>query len=185
MEEKRGLAARKKGSREAFEEFTTLWLDQFDQELLPTDSVLVLCALTSASRHVPGRTRKHHLAEKWTGQVEHLLQHHHIFQSHQGHNVHHFGADEMLNATQRLSKLSAKDAVVLVNGVQEALVKQRLRHTEAMVAQEEAVEALKGLERGESGARSWSKSFPTRSRCSRHSRFQPCRPRNTPRGEIF
>ena len=103
-------------SREAFEEFTTLWLDQFDQEVLPTDSVLVLCALTSASRHVPGRTRKHHLAEKWTGQVERLLHHHHIFQSQQGQNLHHFAADEMLNATQRLSKLSAKDAVVLAPG---------------------------------------------------------------------
>ena len=99
-------------SCQAFEEFATLWLDQFDQETLPADTVQVLCALTSSSKHVPARVPKRHLAARWRKKAEELL-HHHSLLSKSEISTWHFAADDLLDTTQRMSKLAAKDAVYL------------------------------------------------------------------------
>ena len=102
-------------SCEAFEEFASLWLDQFDQETLPADTVQILCVLTTSSRHVPSKTAKRHLAAKWKKQINatlHSRSHLHDELSH----LHHFEPDEILEVTQRLGKLSAKEAVSLAAG---------------------------------------------------------------------
>lgn len=98
--------------RQAFEEFATLWLDQFDQETLPSDTVQVLCALTSSSKHVPSRVPKRVLAKRWRAKAEELLHHHNLI-SKSEISTWHFLADDLLNTTQRMSKLAAKDAVYL------------------------------------------------------------------------
>lgn len=70
----------------------------------------MLCALTASSKQVSGRVPQRLLAQKWLKKVEELLLHQKMSQSEVSW---HFAPDDMLVTTQRMSKLVAKDAVVL------------------------------------------------------------------------
>lgn len=106
--------------REAFEEFTTLWLDDFNQKSLPADSVQVVCALTTAGRYVPSQVPKQHLARKWKAKVVDIL--HQVERSKKSTifgeglqaSVWRFLPDDILDMTARLSKLRMDDALWLV-----------------------------------------------------------------------
>ena len=70
----------------------------------------MLCAVTASSKQVSARVPQRLLAQKWLKKVEELLLHQKMSQSEVSW---HFAPDDMLVTTQRMSKLAAKDAVVL------------------------------------------------------------------------
>ena len=99
--------------REAMEEFTELWLDQFDQLILPADTTRLLVALTSAMRNIPKKTPKRQIAAKWQEEVKHLFKHHTLDGRHGLDHKWHVAPDEILHMTQRLAAVGAKDATIL------------------------------------------------------------------------
>ena len=94
------------------EEFTSLWLDQFDQLVLPVDTTRLLAALTSALKQIPKKTPKREIASKWKEEAENLFKN-----QKEGHggldHKWHVAPDDILVMTQRLAGIGAKEAVVL------------------------------------------------------------------------
>ncbi|CAE7449981.1 ANKRD50, partial [Symbiodinium sp. CCMP2456] len=57
----------------ALQEFATLWLEMFKQDVLPTKTVKVLALLTTAKSRVPARTHKKDIPDLWKNQVKVVL----------------------------------------------------------------------------------------------------------------
>eukprot|EP00439_Symbiodinium_sp_Y106_P027297 s201_g3.t1 len=92
--------------RIALDEFSMLWLEIFEQGMLPKNSLEVLCALTAANvRDIP---------QRWEEEVRRLLE--------DGEEAtHRFSPDAVMSATQRLGSLPADAAVGLVKAVCQTL----------------------------------------------------------------
>ena len=106
------------GDSQAFEEFTELWLDDFNQKSLPADAIQVMCALTTASRQVPSQVPKQHLAQKWKAKVVDIM--HQVEgrrTSTRSEGPHamtwRIVPDDFLEMTARLGKLSPEEAAWL------------------------------------------------------------------------
>lgn len=127
----------------ALSEFTTIWLDEFGQPNIPVDVLQVLGALTTTSKLVPHKTPLVETGIKWKRQVESLLRAHRGLQTETADHSWHISLDDMLSATQRLQKLGAKDAVILVEEVGALLQSEKKRHNDMAVAKSAAPQALK------------------------------------------
>ncbi|CAE7277638.1 ANKRD50 [Symbiodinium natans] len=100
--------------RQALDEFAMLWLEIFDQSMLPKSSIEVLCALTAANVRVPFKMQKKDIPQRWEEEVRRLLE--------DGAEVtHSFSPDALMSATQRLGSLPADAAVGLVDAVCQVL----------------------------------------------------------------
>eukprot|EP00435_Cladocopium_sp_Y103_P034368 s881_g8.t2 len=127
----------------ALSEFTTIWLDEFGQPNIPVDVLQVLGALTTTSKLVPHKTPLVETGIKWKQQVESLLRTHRGLQAEPVDHSWYISLDDMLSATQRLQKLGAKDAVIVVEEVGALLQSEKKRHNDLRVAKSAAPQALK------------------------------------------
>lgn len=100
--------------RQALDEFSMLWLEIFEQGMLPKNSLEVLCALTAANVRVPFKMPKKDIPQRWEEEVRRLLE--------DGEEAtHRFSPDAVMSATQRLGSLPADAAVGLVKAVCQTL----------------------------------------------------------------
>lgn len=100
--------------RQALDEFSMLWLEIFEQGMLPKNSLEVLCALTAANVRVPFKMPKKDIPQRWEEEVRRLLE--------DGEEAtHRFSPDAVMSATQRLGSLPAEAAVGLVKAVCQTL----------------------------------------------------------------
>lgn len=137
-----GLTFQRKTVIKAFEEFTELWLDDFNQKSLPADAIQVMCALTTASRHVPSQVPKQHLAQKWKAKVVdilHQVEGRRTSKTAQGPRAMTWRIvpDDFLEMTARLSKLSPEEAAWLVSSTQAAMHNHRMRFAETQIIRED------------------------------------------------
>ena len=93
---------------QALSEFSSMWLDEFDQTYLPADAVQIVCALSTTATRVPPKTPKDRIYKKWKQEVESMLEYtsdlEHLF---------YVGPDDILEVTQRLGKIGATEGVRL------------------------------------------------------------------------
>ena len=99
---------------QALEEFSSLWLDQFDQLELPVDTTRLMVALTSALKNIPKKTPKREIGSKWKEEVENLFQYREGEDQTGLDQKWHVFPDEILVMTQRLAGIGAKEAEHLV-----------------------------------------------------------------------
>ena len=105
-----GSSVERQNFAKGISEFSALWLDAFDQATLPIDTVYVLLILAETSGYVPTQTPLAETAKQW---------HHHarsFIQSEQRGKL--MSADNLVETRQRLLKLGAEDAVMLVSQLQ-------------------------------------------------------------------